>query len=377
MAEESDETAVDTVAVIDENEEAEAQKDVSEEPLRARVWYDTYYLDIEAYSGYAYITYPDFITEDEVLDASEAAYNKYSQYLDGVYVIPVGDGIVKLTYPENFTSEDFVKALSVLEEELPSYVDSTVASYNTEESVTSIETITVNYEKEEDVSTASDHTSEETPVAILIEKDEKAEAPLHEEEERKAETTSSSDKGGSTAVIKSSEDDKKEETVYPLYRKESISIWGTGYGMAEKVLEGKSFNARRLTRSYIYAFNVEYDYRLSKLFTIGVKTGYEGVIFHVGGYTSQIPLLMTAGMVPYEKGHSKLAFDIGVGVDAVESVVKKSFALIGDLSLSYTYKLGEYFALSLGTSVRCGYTFSDKEFRLEIMPLLLGAAFTF
>ncbi len=489
----------------------ETEETAIEEPLEAQVWY----LDIEAYTGYAYITYPAFVTDSEIAAACAVAYEKYPQYLDGVNVIPVEDGRLMLTYHSDMTSADFETAISILEAELPAYIASLTTTSPVEESEPTSETVkeevatvivteekaptetstsitiieenkpsTETIEKEETVVVVTEkQTSQETSTSITIveenelstetiekvetveivtddqespetstsiiiveesepsaesvekeetvvivteektatatsdsnttieesvpptetiEEEETAvivtddqtstsntpngehapeEVSSHDEEEEHSDNTevnnSSREDDSSSVVLTGKENDKKTSVDYLECGRETVSVWGTGYGMAERVLDGKSFNIKRLTRSYIYAFNVEYDYRLSKLFTIGVKAGYEGVIFHVGGYTNQLPLILTAGMVPYEKEHSKLSFDIGIGLDIVETVKKQSFALIGDVSLSYNYKLGKFFSLGLGAGVRCGYTFSDKEFRLEIMPILFGVAFTF
>ncbi len=392
---------VDTTVALEDKEtiadesalpEAEETQSIEEEPLEAMVWYLTYPLDIKAYRAHAYITYPDFITKEEVLNACASAYNKYSEYLDGVSVSVIEDGLAELTYPDSLTSSDFEVALAVLDEELTPYVDRVIASYNntqdvvivdelciadiTEEQQNSEGTMVVATIKEPEVATSI--TASSTAVAEEEMLDESKESVEDSGKTAPAvESTTSTEIVNNVAVVHDEENKKNNVVDYLSYGRESVSVWGTGYGMAEKVAEGKSFNAKRFTRSYIYAFNVEYDYRLTKLFNVGVKTGHEGVIFHVGGYDSQIPLILTVGMVPYERKHSKLAFDLGVGIDVVQSALKKGFSLIGDFSLSYSYKLGGHFALGVATDIRCSYTFSDGEFRLEFMPVLLGASFTF
>lgn len=398
---EEDYVLVDTTAALEDEEavadesalsESEETQSAVEKPLEAMVWYLTYSLDIKAYRGHAYITYPDFITEEEVLNACASAYNKYSQYLDGVSVSVIEDGLAELTYPDSLTSSDFEAALAILDEELTPYVESVIASYNntqdviiadelyiadiTEEQQNNEDAIVVATIKEPEVATSI--TASSTVLAEEETLDESKESVEDFGKTATAVENTTSTEIVSTAVVISNEEKKENNVVdYLSYGRESVSVLGTGYGMAEKVADGKSFNAKRFTRSYIYAFNIEYDYRLTKLFNVGVKTGYEGVIFHVGGYESQIPLILTVGMVPYERKHSKLAFDLGVGIDVVQSALKKGFSLIGDFSLSYSYKLGGHFALGVATDIRCNYTFSDKEFRLEFMPILFGASFTF
>ena len=119
------------------------------------------------------ITYPAVITNEEVAAVARAAYEAYSQYLDGS-ALTIDNGTAVLTLAYDLTSDDFNYALGLLQGELDSYVAS-VTETTVDEVV---ETVT---EVAEAISEAVTSTTEEAP----------AEQPAEEKpatEEKPAET---------------------------------------------------------------------------------------------------------------------------------------------------------------------------------------------
>ena len=90
-------------------ETAAAEEKVQEEPVSSQYSYAGYDLSIDAYDGYAVITYPAEATDDDVAGFLAAEAEKYS--VSGVYYTLEGDGTLVLTYPEGISREER-KALS-------------------------------------------------------------------------------------------------------------------------------------------------------------------------------------------------------------------------------------------------------------------------
>ncbi len=390
-------------------------------PLEAVVDWNGYELEIEAYTGYAIITYPDVVTPDDISAFCSYAYDRYPEYLDGVGLSVTEDGKARVTYPTVFGKDEFDAAVGTLEAELPSYIESIVETAEAADAVSADTS-----EAEISVDTTSDSALPEDPAEEAVISADADSAPAEDPAEEVAassgttsdtlpadiseavtpvDTASDSvlpDAPGVTVAspeeaVKSADADNAPADVSPdpassgsgaasdygvgsssstNSKKQTVTIWGTPYGLAERVVDGKSFNIRRFARSYIWAFNVEYDYKVADMFTVGFKAGCEGIILHVGGYKSQVPLMATVGFVPYETGHSRIDLVLGVGFDVVESASEKTFAPVAGFSFTYKYKLGEL-SFGVGTDVRFEYTISNKDMRFELMPVKLGIGYTF
>ncbi len=137
------------------------------------------------------ITYPSVITNAEVAAAARAAYEAYSQYLDGS-ALTIDNGTAVLTLAYDLTSDDFNYALGLLQGELDSYVAS-VTETTVDEVV---ETVT---EVAEAISEAVTSTTEEAP----------AEQPA---EEKPAETKTETTKPAETKTETTKPAETKTET---------------------------------------------------------------------------------------------------------------------------------------------------------------------
>ena len=71
----------------------------------------------------ATITYPSFITDEEVYDAAAAAYAMYPAYFEGT-LIEVDGGVAYITFPAEVSYEDLDAAVGLIVAELPGYIDS-------------------------------------------------------------------------------------------------------------------------------------------------------------------------------------------------------------------------------------------------------------
>lgn len=83
-------------------------------------------ITLDAYTGKAYITYPDFVTREEVITAAMAANAKYAELLSEVRYSFEEDGKVVLTYPQSYGQNEFNTAVALIKAELPQYIASLI-----------------------------------------------------------------------------------------------------------------------------------------------------------------------------------------------------------------------------------------------------------
>ena len=96
-------------------EVAEAEKIVKEISLYG------YTATIEYADKVATITYPSFITNEEVIAAAQAAYAAYSAYLQGTSLV-VDNGTAVMTFQSDVSEADLDAVATILQAELPAYV---------------------------------------------------------------------------------------------------------------------------------------------------------------------------------------------------------------------------------------------------------------
>ncbi|MGX8679503.1 MAG: metallophosphoesterase, partial [Sphaerochaetaceae bacterium] len=87
-----------------------------------------YKVAIEAYDGYAYVTYPDFVTDAELGAAAQAALAAYPQYLSGVTYQITAPGKVTVNFMKGLTKADAVYAVGLLQSNLKWYIDKMFAA---------------------------------------------------------------------------------------------------------------------------------------------------------------------------------------------------------------------------------------------------------
>lgn len=86
--------------------------------------YHGYTATVEAYIGEAFITYPAFVTDEEIYTAAAAACRAYPQYTQEIVFAITGRGQLTVTYPASYGADEFNFAMDILEKELPYYLDS-------------------------------------------------------------------------------------------------------------------------------------------------------------------------------------------------------------------------------------------------------------
>lgn len=79
-------------------------------------------ITLEAYIGKAFIKYPTYVTDIEVINAASAAYDAYGSMLDGIFFEIVEPGLTVVTYPETYGPAEFAYAVELIENELPCYL---------------------------------------------------------------------------------------------------------------------------------------------------------------------------------------------------------------------------------------------------------------
>ena len=93
-------------------------------PLTTSFTYGGYKATLTAFRGYAVLTYPSFVTNEEIEAAARAAVEAYPQYMDGIYYQITEPGKITLSYPESYGENEFNLASNLLNAELPYYIAS-------------------------------------------------------------------------------------------------------------------------------------------------------------------------------------------------------------------------------------------------------------
>lgn len=114
---------------------------ISEEGLSASISLFGYTATVTLKDDVITIDYPDFITVDEVKAAAAAAYQAYSQYLQGSDLV-INDGYATLKLSFKIGEEEFNYAVNLLESELSYYVATLLNSLTEEAAEVTITPIT-------------------------------------------------------------------------------------------------------------------------------------------------------------------------------------------------------------------------------------------
>ncbi|MBR6234897.1 MAG: hypothetical protein IKR01_03525, partial [Spirochaetales bacterium] len=102
-----------------------AQQQASTETAGALVHTFDYYgftATVEAYIGQAYISYPAFVTDEELGAAAAAAVAAYPEYTQGITYEILEPGLAVVYYPEAYGPDEFNFAMGLLEGELYAYL---------------------------------------------------------------------------------------------------------------------------------------------------------------------------------------------------------------------------------------------------------------
>lgn len=91
--------------------------------------YNGFSVSMEATAGEACITYPSFVTDEEVTGAFAAVAAAYPDFARSITFSFGKQGTVYVYYPESYGEPEFELAAAVLEKELPVYIDGLLAYY--------------------------------------------------------------------------------------------------------------------------------------------------------------------------------------------------------------------------------------------------------
>ena len=125
----------------EERQPEEPVKAVEASPLTRTFVYGNIKVNITAYQGFAELSYPTFITDEEIHTAAAAAAAAYPQYMDGIYYQIAGPGKIVLYYPENYGEGELNLAMNLINAELPAYIASLATPAPTMVASTSVEPV--------------------------------------------------------------------------------------------------------------------------------------------------------------------------------------------------------------------------------------------
>lgn len=108
--------------------------EVVEEPVVVRdISAYGYTATIEAYDGHALVTYPEIVTEADLVQAVGALNTAYPGVFDGIVYEVVAPGQLNITYPKGLSESDLNSYIDALQGELAYYVASLFAPVPVEE----------------------------------------------------------------------------------------------------------------------------------------------------------------------------------------------------------------------------------------------------
>ena len=104
--------------------------------------YAGYKASVSFKDNVAVITYPNVLTNKDVMDAAAAAYAAYGSFLQGTTLV-VDNGTAVLTFPAKLAEADIDAAMAVLQKEIPAYVKALTAGTPAETAVAQAEPVAV------------------------------------------------------------------------------------------------------------------------------------------------------------------------------------------------------------------------------------------
>ena len=93
------------------------------------IWYKGVSATITAMDGEAVIEYPPYVTETEMIDALQAVFAQYPEIAGEIFITFGEPGIMYAYYPAEYGEDGFNVAFSIIERELPPYLDELMETY--------------------------------------------------------------------------------------------------------------------------------------------------------------------------------------------------------------------------------------------------------
>lgn len=344
-------------------------------------------VSVDAYDGHADISYPSYVTDDELSDAATALSLAYSDYLDGVSYTVTGSGRLAVEYPKGLSKAEIEGYLDVLEHDLAWYVSRLAGKREEPVAETSVAVPSAKSEPEPTVVVSpSEPESEPSIVPAPIEPEESKEPETNEPpaKEVTAVIVAPVERGASVA---SSPKEIRERTFpRPVH---SLILSGSPYGLsyidfykAHDILA--SVPRSRFTSRYGFGLKLAYQWRFSEYFSAGIEAGYSRYSLDQGGASvayTHIPLLVKVDF-HYDWDRLGLFCGIGAGVDLPSMGAVSGGYFAAEVEAGLSYRLARHWSLSL--AAQGGLTLQNdaqdplqSSMTLTLLPVTLGVAYHF
>lgn len=102
--------------------EEAAPAQAAAEPITGTLTYEGYTVSYSAVPGKAEVSYPSFITDEEIAAFFAYTYSNNAQWLDGVYFEVTAPGQMVITFPESVTVADATAVVNLMLADLNSFL---------------------------------------------------------------------------------------------------------------------------------------------------------------------------------------------------------------------------------------------------------------
>ena len=103
-------------------EAAPVQESAAVEPITGTLSYAGYTVSYSAVPGKAEVTYPSFITDEEISAFFAYKYSNNAQWLEGVYFEVTAPGQMVITFPESVTVADATAVVNLMLADLNTFL---------------------------------------------------------------------------------------------------------------------------------------------------------------------------------------------------------------------------------------------------------------
>lgn len=283
-------------------------------------------IEIAAYDGHATLEYPEWVSDDYLIEVQKALVGKYPEYASQITVTGVKSGRIDLGYPEGLSKKDLDGAIDTLNSDLGWYLaslekkpaESTVVAAGNEKSSASL------------VIVAEKKEPEKKEAAKPAEVAKPASEPVSQKTAPKYATTLAFGIGGEFGFNPIDTEDVGGFVINGSLGLENMTSWTNGFGVGMQ-FDGRlsfAFNSVHGVGNFEDLFQKTTYYKYfsaDALLTLSYTKDRFNMLFGFG------PRMVVSSMFKYHR------FDIGshtLGVDlGVELMSKFSYQLTSSMSL--------------------------------------------
>ena len=102
---------------------AKEQAEVSMQPMVRDFTYRGFEATVSAYVGAGFITYPSYVTDDEMNSCASALVQLHPADFSEIRYTILRQGLAEVTYPETYGEAEFNRLTDIVEQELHAYID--------------------------------------------------------------------------------------------------------------------------------------------------------------------------------------------------------------------------------------------------------------